>query len=168
MHAEHVVHLTNRSIFFNAHTSDGTVSMRSLFLLSPQTSLDFPTLVLSPLSPPSTQPDGLPLTEHWHQMCSSSVDSGTSWVECASGSVNENGYAVCVRVCLYLLWFSGMWQLGNSLWVRVFFRVSHSEMQCRSTQACSAQQLTHQGWNYTATHPELTNSSLFSLFFLYL
>lgn len=34
-------------------------------------------------------------------MCSSSVDSGTSWAECASGSVNENGAAVCacVSVC---------------------------------------------------------------------
>lgn len=166
MHAEHVVHLTNRSIFLMHIPPMAQYRWEVWFFLSPQTSLDFPTLVLSPLSPPSTQPDGLPLTEHWHQMCSSSVDSGTSWVECASGSVNENGYAVCVRVCLYLLWFSGMWQLGNSLWVRVFFRVSHSEMQCRSTQACSAQQLTHQGWNYTATHPELTNSSLFFLFFI--
>lgn len=129
--------------FFNAHTSDGTVSMRSLFLLSPQTSLDFPTLVLSPLSPPSTQPDGLPLTEHWHQMCSSSVDSGTSWVECASGSVNENGYAVCVRVCLYLLWFSGMWQLGNSLWVRVFLEWA--------TVRCSADQLRHVVLNSSPT-----------------
>lgn len=100
-------------------------------------------------------------------MCSSSVDSGTSWVECASGSVNENGYAVCVCACVFVFtvvqWHVTVGELSVG---EGFFRVSHSEMQCRSTQACSAQQLTHQGWNYTATHPELTNSSLFFLFFI--
>lgn len=44
-------------------------------------------------------------------MCSSSVEPGTSWAECASGSVNENGCALppslslcecaCVCVCLF-------------------------------------------------------------------
>lgn len=143
MHAEHVVHLTNRSIFLMHIPPMAQYRWEVWFFLSPQTSLDFLTLVLSPLSPPSTQPDGLPLTEHWHQMCSSSVDSGTSWVECASGSVNENGYAVCVRVCLYLLWFSGMWQLGNSLWVRVFLEWA--------TVRCSADQLRHVVLNSSPT-----------------
>lgn len=31
-------------------------------------------------------------------MCSPSVGSGTSWAQCASGSVNENGCAVCACV----------------------------------------------------------------------
>lgn len=70
----------------------------SFFCRLPPISFDSPSLSLSP--PPFIQPDGLPLTEHWHQMCSSSADSGTSWAECASGSVNENGSAVCVRVCV--------------------------------------------------------------------
>lgn len=84
------------------------ISMRRLFLLSPPTSFDSPVYVpVSPL-PPSLPPSNQmasPLTEHWHQMCSSSVGSGTSWAECASGSVNENGSAcarvcVCMRVCV--------------------------------------------------------------------
>lgn len=112
-----------------------SIDQSPIFAVSP-ISFDSPSLFLSP--PPSIQPDGLPLTEHWHQMCSSSVDSGTSWAECASGSVNENGSAVCACVCVCcLLWFSGMWQLGNSLWVRVS-RVSHSELRCSSTQPWGA------------------------------
>lgn len=156
MHAEYTAHSTNRSIFY-VHMLNGAVSMmRVLFFIVSPISFDSPISV--PVSPSLHPTDGLPITEHWHQMCSSSVDSGTSWAECASGSVNENGCAVCVcvAVCMCvccLLWFSGMWQLGNSLWVRVS-RVSHSELHCSSTQPCSAQQQTHQGWNYTATHPE--------------
>lgn len=34
-------------------------------------------------------------------MCSPSVGSGTSWAQCASGSVNENGCAVCACVRAY-------------------------------------------------------------------
>lgn len=50
--------------------------------------------------PPTIQPDGSPLTEHWHQMCGFRVDSETSWPGCASGSVNENGSALsAVRAC---------------------------------------------------------------------
>lgn len=152
MHAEYTAHPTNRSIF-HVNASNGTVSIRVLFSLSPRSLLTPPSLFLSPPLPPSIQPDGLPLTEQWHQMCSSSVDSGTSWAECASGSVNENGSAMCVCVCVVYCGSVACDSWGNSLWVRVS-RVSHSELHCSSTQPCSAQQHTHQGWNYTATHPE--------------
>lgn len=94
MHAEYTAHSTNRSIFY-VHMLNGAVSMmRVLFFIVSPISFDSPISV--PVSPSLHPTDGLPITEHWHQMCSSSVDSGTSWAECASGSVNENGCAVCV------------------------------------------------------------------------
>lgn len=104
-----------------------------LYSLSPLTCPSFP--------PSSTRPDGLPLTEHWHQMCSSGIDSETSWAQCASGSVNENGCALCVHVCVSVAHRG--WQLGNSV------GDSFSEWataSCSSTHACSKQQHALQGW----------------------
>lgn len=142
--------------FINAYVEWCSIDFESILFVSP---ISFnPPPISAPVSPSLHPTDGLPLTEHWHQMCSSSVDSGTSWAECASGSVNENGFAVCVCVCTCcLLWFSGMWQLGNAPWVRVL-RMSHIKLHCSSTQPCSAQQQTHQGWNHTPTHPEWTHT----------
>lgn len=118
-----------------------------VFLVSPISS-DSPSLFLSP--PPSIQPDGLPLTEQWHQMCSSSVDSGTSWAECASGSVNENGSAVCVYacVCLCVLFTVVQWHVtvGGTLCGWGFREWA--------TASCTAAQLSHAVLNSTPTKVE--------------
>lgn len=122
-----------------------------IFIVSP---IPFDSPISVPVPPPFHPTDGLPLTEHWHQMCSSSVDSGTSWAECASGSVNENGCAVCVCVCVLFTVVQWYVTVGGTLCGWGFSSVSLSELHCSSTQPCSAQQQNHQGWNYTATHPE--------------
>lgn len=92
--------------------------------------------------PPSTQPDGLPLTEHWHQMCCSRVGSGTSWAECASGSVNENGCAVCVGVCVCVVYRGSVAcdSLGNLSGEVFFFFQSEPRpvvLQLSSAKQCS-------------------------------
>ena len=121
-------------------------------LVSPNIFWCPPLFPVSPQPPSvSIQADGLPLTEHWHQMCSSSVDSGTSWAECASGSVNENGSAVhlcvCVCVCVCVVYRGSVacdsW--GISPWVRVFSRAAAS---------CTAAQLSHAALNSTPTMVE--------------
>lgn len=119
--------------------------------------------------PPSAQPDGLPLTEHWHQMCSSRVDLGTSWAECASGSVNENGCAecVCVRVLFTVVqWDVTVWEpsVGEVFFFFSFLFFVFSEW---ATASCAAAQFSHAAHNSTpppclenkAAHLQQTHST---------
>ena len=137
-------------------------------LVSPNIFWCPPLFPVSPQPPSvSIQADGLPLTEHWHQMCSSSVDSGTSWAECASGSVNENGSAVhlCVCVCVYVcvLFTVVQWHVtvGGSLRGWGFFW----EPQRVALQLNSAMQRStaHPPWLKPYSYPSRINTHTLSL-----
>lgn len=152
MHAEYTVYTigyiqtVKKTLYMCIHwkmqsPKESPVLLSPKFLLTPH--------LCSHLSPPCRLPtDGLPLTEHWHQMCSSSVDSGTSWAECASGSVNESGSALCALVCVCMLVCAVCCRsVACDSWETLcgwgLLTVSHSELHCSSTQPCSAQQQTH-------------------------
>lgn len=126
-------------------------------------SFESPSLFLAP--PLSFQPDGLPLTEHWHQMCSSSVNSGTSWAECASGSVNENGCAVLrVCVCVFSLFTVVQWHVTvGELSVGEAFKSEpqRAALQLNSAMQCST---THPPQLEVYSHPSRINTPLSTLY----